>query len=69
MLHRNLIVRTDFCCFTLTRARKIEMDALRQLVDHIAMLVIPHDAVGMIENAAHVPSHRCSFYVLARQEL
>ena len=44
------------------------MDALSQLVDRVAMLVIAHNPVRMIEDAAHVSSHRCSFYVLARQE-
>ena len=68
MLHGNFIVRPDPRCFTLTGARKVKMDALRQLVNHLTMEVIAHDAVWMIENAAHLPSHRCSFYVLASQE-
>jgi len=68
MLHGNFIIGPDSRCFTLTRARKIEMDALRQLVDHVTMHVVPHDAVRVIENAAHVTSHRCSIYVLARQD-
>ena len=69
MLHGNLIVGPDSRCFTLTRSRKIEMDALRQLVDHVTMRVIPHHAVRMIENATHATSHRCSAYVLASPDV
>ena len=68
MLHGNLIVGPDSRCFTLTRTRKIEMDALRQLVDHLPTLIVAHDAIRMIENAAHLTSLRCSSYVLARQD-
>lgn len=45
------------------------LDAMRQLVDHVTMRVIPHHAVKMIENAAHATSHRCSTYVLASPDV
>ena len=68
VLHRHLIIGPDARCFSLTRACKIEVDALRQLIEHVPKQVIPHNVVRVIENSAHPTCYRCSKSVLTREE-